>query len=360
MKKFLLIIALCIVYINQTNAQGCVAIRSTGGVCTMSHHSDSVTHAPTKWIFNAGTRYFKSYKHFKGKEEQIERVENGTEVINHSFTLDLSVVRNFSKRLSLYAGVPIISNSRSSLYEHGGKERKYTHSFGIGDARVAVNYWLIDPQKSKKFNVQAGLGIKLPTGDYRYQDYFGPDSAKLLGFVDQSIQLGDGGTGITAEMNLYYNLAKRLGVYGNFFYLANPREQNGVSTGRGKPASAANVANGSDVMSVPDQFLIRGGFNYAINKLVATAGVRMECVTVKDLIGGDNGFRRPGYVVSAEPGLTYAFKKVNAFLTVPIAIDRDRTQSVPDKITTTKTGVYRHGDAAFADYSINLGISVKL
>ena len=359
--KNLLIIAVLFTAFNQvSNAQGCVAIRSTGGICTMSHQADSITDAPSKWIFNAGTRYFKSYKHFKGKEEQVERVENGTEVINHSFTLDLSILRNLNNRWSLYAGVPIISNARSSLYEHGGKERISTHSFGIGDARVAAYYWLIDPKKSKRFNVQAGLGIKLPTGDYKYQDYFGPDSAKLLGPVDQSIQLGDGGTGITAEINLYYHLAKRLGVYGNFFYMANPREQNGVSTSRGKPTSAANVANGSDVMSVPDQFLVRGGFNYAINKLVATAGVRMECVTVYDLIGGDNGFRRPGYVISAEPGLTYGFKKVNAFLTVPIAIERNRTQSVPDKITSSKTGVYRHGDAAFADYSINLGVSIKL
>ena len=151
-----------------------------------------------------------------------------------------------------------------------------------------------------------------------------------------------------------------MGLYGNFFYLANPREQNGVSTARGKAPSATQLAVGSDVMSVPDQFLVRAGVNMAFNKLVATAGVRMECVTVKDLIGGDNGFRRPGYVISAEPGLTYAFKKLNAFATVPIAIERNRTQSVPDKKQTKLTGEYRIGDAAFADYSVNVGISIKL
>ena len=35
------------------------------------------------------------------------------------------------------------------------------------------------------------------------------------------------------------------------------------------------------------------------------------------------------------------------------------TQSVPDKIRTEKTGVYAQGDAAFADYSLNMGVAFK-
>jgi hypothetical protein len=38
---------------------------------------------------------------------------------------------------------------------------------------------------------------------------------------------------------------------------------------------------------------------------------------------------------------------------------RNRTQSVTDKENSEITGTYRHGDAAFADYSINIGFSVK-
>ena len=44
---------------------------------------------------------------------------------------------------------------------------------------------------------------------------------------------------------------------------------------------------------------------------------------------------------------------------VPIAIIRDRTQSVPDIRQTELTGVYTHGDAAFADYVVNVGVTVK-
>jgi hypothetical protein len=38
-------------------------------------------------------------------------------------------------------------------------------------------------------------------------------------------------------------------------------------------------------------------------------------------------------------------------------VQRNRTQSVPDKIKTQKNGVYSQGDAAFADYTINFGVA---
>lgn len=42
-----------------------------------------------------------------------------------------------------------------------------------------------------------------------------------------------------------------------------------------------------------------------------------------------------------------------------VAIERNRTQSAADKARAAATGVYAHGDAAFADYSINLGMSIR-
>jgi hypothetical protein len=47
------------------------------------------------------------------------------------------------------------------------------------------------------------------------------------------------------------------------------------------------------------------------------------------------------------------------FASVPVALARNRTQSVPDKNKTTLTGVFTQGDAAFADYSINAGFVVS-
>ncbi|HEX2534373.1 MAG TPA: hypothetical protein VHK69_11595, partial [Chitinophagaceae bacterium] len=45
---------------NQLNAQGCVAIRGTGTVCTKMDH---IEEASSGWQFNAGYRYFKSFRH---------------------------------------------------------------------------------------------------------------------------------------------------------------------------------------------------------------------------------------------------------------------------------------------------------
>ena len=105
--------------------------------------------------------------------------------------------------------------------------------------------------------------------------------------------------------------------------------------------------------------MFRAGATYRSNAFSASLGLREECVPVWDLIGGSGGFRRPGYIISAEPGVNYQLKKVNLFAYVPVALVRNRTQSVPDKITTQLTGKYTQGDAAFADYSVNIGMSVK-
>lgn len=362
MKKFsyLLIVlftAFCILSISKSNAQGCIAIRSTGGMACDMHHSGDTA---TKWLFAVNNRYYDSYKHFIGTTEQKQRQTQGTKVINHGYTMDLSLTRNLNERWSIFLDVPIIANSRSSLYEHHNVGRFLTHSFGIGDTRFAVYSWLWNPASPHKGNVQMGLGLKLPTGDYKFQDYFHTsDSTKALGPVDQSIQLGDGGTGFTTEINGFYNVSHVVNLYGNFYYLLSPRNQNGVSNAREGTPSAGSIANGSNVMSVPDQYMVRAGANFNVKNWIFSAGVRDECLPVHDLIGGSDGFRRPGFIISGEPGITLKLNRVALYAFVPVAIIRDRTQSVPDKITTELTGKNTHGDAAFADYQVNVGATVK-
>ncbi|MGF7080400.1 hypothetical protein [Mucilaginibacter sp. UYCu711] len=112
-------------------------------------------------------------------------------------------------------------------------------------------------------------------------------------------------------------------------------------------------------MSVPDQELIRLGLRYRTSSFNFSAGVRYECLPLKDIIGESDGFRRPGYIISAEPGITYRLKKLSVYALVPIALIRDRTISVADIRTTELTGKYTHGDAAFADYVINIGASFR-
>jgi hypothetical protein len=363
--KFLIITICFIVLHIQGNTQGCVAIRSNGGSCSLlaSNSEHATTH---KWMLGINNRYFKSYKHFVGNEEQKERVERGTEVINKTFSTEFAITNQINSRWSVSAFVPVNNNYRSSMYEHYGNastspnSRRVTRSFGLGDIRLAANRWMFDPSASKG-NIQLGLGLKFATGDFRYQDqFYRNDSTTVLGPVDQSIQLGDGGTGITTELNSFYRVANKLQLYANGFYLINPREQNGVSTARGGTPSATAIRYGSYVMSVPDQFMFRAGAGYSLNHFNVSAGLRVEGIPAEDLIGGSNGFRRPGYIIAAEPVISYMKKGTSFYLSVPVAVERNRIQSVPDKIRTEQTKTYFKGDAAFADYSINIGAAFAL
>jgi hypothetical protein len=350
--RSILLIFLCLFISNtEVNAQGCVAIKGTAGVC--SRPSDA-----KGWDLNLNNRHFRSYKHFVGDKEQKHRIENGSNVINYAYELNITVTRTLNSRLSVAATLPIMAFSRSSLYEHYQQTRHRTGSFGIGDARISVYRWMLDPKKSHKGNIQLGLGIKLPTGNYNYQDYFYKKAdSMVLAPVDQSIQPGDGGTGFSFEMNSFYNFSHKVGVYGSFFYLVNPREVNGTSTTRGSATSATAKKYNTDVMSVPDLFMARAGASYTFKKFTFSGGVRIEGLPSSDLVGGDRGFRRPGYIISAEPAVIYVFKKTSFNLSVPFALKRNRTQSDSDKRRTADTGIHQQGDAAFADYLISAGVT---
>jgi hypothetical protein len=84
---------------------------------------------------------------------------------------------------------------------------------------------------------------------------------------------------------------------------------------------------------------------------VSLAG-RIEGVPVYDLVGGSDGFRRPGYAISIEPGMSVTVKSWSFSLYTPVAVYRNRERSVPDLQQSAATETFRHGDAAFADYLV--------
>jgi hypothetical protein len=362
-------IALWLLLPNVAVAQGCVAVRPMGcGAANAS--SGSFLMDKGDWQVGILYRYFESYKHFKGDSEQKERVELGTQVINTANSVDISLSHAITKRLTLAASLPLISYDRSSLYEHYGnsiaanpdQKRFHTDAQGIGDLRLSGSYWLLNPTKHQKTNVAMGLGLKLPTGNANVQGGFHKLTKEkvdttIIKAVDQSIQLGDGGVGITLEVQAYTVLSKRTSLYLNGFYMSNPKETNGAKTRTTAPASLADSI--TQFHSVADQFAFRFGANYVIwpaHGLVVGLGVRAEGVPAKDIIGEDWGFRRPGYVISAEPSISYQFNQLSFNLSVPYALYRNRVKSVSD--LADPLGL-RHGDAAFADYLINLGVTYR-
>lgn len=357
LKGIVLISAFLLVNIFEADAQGCVAIRGFPS-CSTGHMDMEGGANLTKGDFSIGTnmRYFESFRHFRGTEEETNRIEDGTQVINDSYFYDVTFNYGLTDRLYVNLLLPFASNTRSSMYEHGGNtlgNRHETSSSGLADLRLGVGYWLFKPN-SKSFNFAIGTGIKFPTGSYDYSDDFynqGTNKDMIVNnVVDQSIQLGDGGTGFNIDIQGYKTLSSRFLLTTSLYYLFSPKETNGVLT-----------RNGSSEFSVPDQYAAQLGALYftGITGLNAYLGGRLEGIPSSDFIGGSGGYRRPGYVVSVDPGINYNIKNLTMSLNVPIAVERNRTQSFLDKQKTAETGIYSQGDAAFADYLINLNLTYR-
>jgi len=328
-------------------SQGCVAIRNVGGI-SPDQLFENMT-GNEKFIINFTNRYFEASKSFRG-----DKSFSDTLVTNRIFTMNISVLRILNNGWSIGLSVPFSANSRNNGADHMGpfSYPKYTtRAVGLGDIRISTYKWLWKPVSGQKGNIQLGLGIKLPTGDFRYQDYFvRNDTTKILAPVDQAIQLGDGGTGITTELGAFYYLGKTFNVYFQGYYLINPRDQNGVSNLKGRNATPAQITNNTTVMSVPDQYSLRAGANFQTQQIVLTAGIRYEVVPENDLIGGNNGFRRAASISSVEPGLTYKMKNAQVFAYMGIPFKRNIIQNAQNDMTP----------AAFADWIISFGVQFKL
>jgi len=110
MKKVFILLTISLVIAQlKINAQGCVAIKGTAGVCTRPADAKG-------WDLNLKQRYFKSFKHFVGTEEQKQRIEEGSNVINYAYELDITATRTINSRWSVGLTLPIMSFGRSSLY----------------------------------------------------------------------------------------------------------------------------------------------------------------------------------------------------------------------------------------------------
>ena len=308
---------------------------------------------PDRWQVSTTWRYQRSDLHFVGSDEQEERTEEGSEVINTIHLMEVAIRYNASPKWSFTLGIPYLLAERSSPIRDANRvviDRSLTQARGVGDLTLTARRLLLEPDNPKGFNISFGGGIKLPTGENNVVDtrrrQVNGQIVNAVETVDQSIQPGDGGFGVALDLQG----AKRLG--GNFVgylsmaYLINPENTNGVPTFR--------TQRGEEIMSVADQYLARLGATYSpASKPGLTFGLggRLEGVPVEDLIGDSDGFRRPGYAVSAEPSVSYSKGPHGFSLAVPWALYRNRTRSVPDRANN------RHGDAAFADYIISVGYS---
>jgi hypothetical protein len=301
------------------------------------------------WTGTISERWQRSDRHFVGDVEQEQREEQGTQVINNINVIDVSVGYAITKRFGATLSIPFQFATRQQKATLNGvpQPRFETQASGLGDVKLLGTAWLLDPDENKKQNISVGLGVKFPTGDKSAKDTFQVAQNGVLvpqvRTVDQSIQPGDGGYGIIFDLYAFREIFTDFNLFLAGTYIATPQEENGVPTFR------ANIHE--RIMSIADVYLARGGFGYTFwpkYGLTFTLGGRMEGVPVRDLIGGSEGFRRPGFAVSIEPGLVFVKDSWSASVSAPVALYRNRERSVADM----ETGPTAHGDAAFADYML--------
>lgn len=311
--------------------------------------------SPKRWQLSIGFRKQRSHRHFVGTEEQHEREEQRTQIVNDIYLWDVSLSYEITPRYSVSVSVPFMAATRTrpaaldSVRGVPNPTTQISNAAGFGDVSVGVRRWMFDPtpRQARKGNIAIGLSLKIPTGNEGVKDVVQTSTGPREVVVDQSIQLGDGGWGFSLSVDAYKPV-RRLTLYGSALYLFNPRDTNGVPTGRGRPTEA--------IMSVADQYLARGGVIVPVKRaekwaLSVSMGARIEGVPPRDFFGKSNGFRRPGYSIALEPGFNFARGGEVWSVSVPVAIKRNRQRSVSDMI------VGGHGDAAFADYLITIGYS---
>jgi len=262
-------------------------------------------------------------------------------VENHQNIFDVAFQYQLSHRWSIIGDVPIFNGSRNQIYPPDGIFRVT----GLGDITVGVESWLFRPPTEHGGNIAINAQIKLPTGKDNYTDPASEGGKTVIATADPSLQPGDGEWAFSVGSQAYQALWHTATAYAQGNYLASPADTNGVASFRSQPGQAID--------SSVDQYLYRAGIVQMVPKVRAlrglafSAGIRGEGVPVHDLIGASDGFRRPGFIFSFDPGVMFNYKKDTLSVNGPWAIYRDRPQSYPEAMFGTL-----NGDAFFADYTV--------
>jgi len=230
--------------------------------------------------------------------------------------LNLDVAYALSNRVSLDLTVPFSSSSGGVVQEDLKFHEWNTR--GLGDISLRTEVQLSDPTKPSRVRGSVGLGVQAPTGsDTETGEFYSP-TGTVVRSIDESFQLGNGGWGILLFAQGSAQIVGPLFAYGSGYYGLSLNEKTGVGG-----------------VGVPDTYSGRVGAAYLLPVLqgvVVSLGGRINGVTVRDVVGGgDLYWRRPGYEVFVEPGLTWTLGPNTASVSYPIRAYQNKLDSVLDE-----------------------------
>lgn len=335
-------------------AQGCVVAHSVGEVG--GPDTDGGYLAPKHWQLTLDYRHLYSFRHFVGSVAQEYRQQGHSEVRNRINLIDAGLTYQFTPRFSVIGIVPVEFASRRYFIAAGSINGAPATDLigdwgvsGMGDISLIGQGWIWNPAKNPKHNIQIGFGVQMPTGRDNIKNNLVeiPGQPAVNATADYSIQPGIGVWALPVSVESFQAINKVMQVYFNGSYLLSTKETNGVANS--SPPGFPPPAPQNSFVAAADEYLLQAGVSYMVAKihgLSVTGGLRKEGVPAHNLFTDNEGFRRPGYAVSLEPGVIYSMHGGHDLITANIdrAIYRNRIPSVPD------LQLGQHGDAAFADW----------
>lgn len=143
-------------------AQGCVPIKEMGDTSSAIDGVSTSGGGADKWDLGESYEHFRSCLDFVGSQNNTaSRNAAGNQVINVVDQFDTAISYSWDARDSVSLDVPYFSATRSQLVKGLGRFRTQSHD--LGDMRVGVSRWLLDPATNPRGNISVGVGLSVPT-----------------------------------------------------------------------------------------------------------------------------------------------------------------------------------------------------
>ena len=256
-----------------------------------------------QWQAGVAYRHLGADEWFVGRHVREDKAPFGNPLLININSLDFTVDYGASDRTRLSVTVPFSQGTHSRFYADGVRHK--VSASGLGDITVMANRWMTP-------TFEFGIGIKSATGRNNVRSDYYLANGKTTFYVDQSIQLGDGGWGVILQGDGFRELFKNGYGYVSGSYLISPRNQTSIVQGQAGPYSKVHV-------SVPDVYNARTGLSYALSpRAFVSLGGRIDGIPQHDLIGRSDGFRRPAIIGYIEPGLSLTRTRDTVGVSIPL------------------------------------------
>jgi hypothetical protein len=231
-------------------AQGCEPIRFTTPVNLGGQ--DEAYQPAREWQLTVAYRRLVSSDWFVGTEESPERAPGGKSPVFRVHTVVADVSYSISDRQRVRVSIPASAGSLTRTWPDG--EVHEQTATGIGDITVMGESWILNPRTHERGNVAIALGLKAPTGSHTIGSKFYTAAGGVDFPADQTIQPGDGGWALLAQVRSFHQVTPRIFGYTLASYMASPKAKSDVEW----------VPQSGQFWSVPDVYSARAGAAFAV------------------------------------------------------------------------------------------------